>query len=513
MARTRNSNFSRIELGFGGGDIDCLLDLASGRIERYAGDPRDFPRYGEEPCADGIHSRLGGKQFYQSRSGCSGAGWIPAKPTLKKVGTYRVDVGGVLLGFSPEREFAPHVGEFEVYAPYSYRGGDTGEHPVVVRERDGKVTLVPEWQLAPFLRGEIEIEPRTFEFTYLKDVHSGERKLVATVHQPKDRYDRGDGRALRLLVEGFHHAELAFVFPEGWQPEGDGEFWKRLGFRRLPDGLYKVVRNIARYKLGGWDDLERIKKSVPANVHMLAPNLYIQERDQRYVGVARFQYEGRWYDFESYIDTQEALRIFAGNSAVIAKLEQELERGAHTKHVRALEDAKRMEDAARETLARDQVFRELLEQNADVEISVADSLAAGNCRPGTDDFVQRFFPGRATVTVRELARFAANWNVRRVLEHKLITAPQQAAHADDSALLRPLQLDAPLGEPDDLKRIVGVTPRNEQSLNDLGLYHFWQIAGLTPEQSAALDRELRLRGAIERDGWVAAAKSLVGDRQ
>jgi hypothetical protein len=328
MGRNRNSNPARIDLDFGGGHIDCLLNLASGQIERYRGDSRDFPRYGEEARADGIHSRLGGKQYYQSRSGSSGAGWVPAKPTLKKIGTYRVDVGGVLLGFNSEREFAPHVGEFEIYAPFAYRGGDTGEHPVVVRERDDKITLLPEWQVAQFLRGETETEVREFAFTYLKDSASGEQKLVAKVHQPKAHYARDDGRATRLLVEGFHHAELEFVYPEGWATEGDGEFWKRLGFRRLPDGLYKVVRNICRYMVDEWD-LPIMKKYVPANVHPLAPHLYIQERNGEYVGVARHEHGGHWYDFESYLDAQAAFRIFAGNREEIARLELELSRGAH----------------------------------------------------------------------------------------------------------------------------------------------------------------------------------------
>lgn len=406
MARfSRNSSAARIDLCFGGGHIDCLLDLVSGTIEQYRG--------------DSIHSRLGGKQYYQSRSGLSGAGWVPAKPTLKRVGTYRIDVGGTLLGFNPEREFAPHVGDFEIYAPFNYRGGDTGGYPVVVRERDGKVTLLPESRLAAFLRGEVETEPREFEFSYLKDTNSGEKKLVARVYQPKQSYDRGDDRTVRLLVEGFHDAELEFVFPEGWAAEGDGEFWKRLGFRRLPDGLYKVVRGICRYMVDEWSDLAEIQKWIPANVHMLAPHLYIQERDGQYVGVARFEHGGRWYDFESYLDATSVFRIFAGNREEIAKLEEELSLGAHEKYVRALEDARRHEEAAREALARDYHFRALLERHAEVELSVEDSLAAGNCRPGTDDFVARFFPGRTTVTVKELARFAANWNVRRVLEHKL----------------------------------------------------------------------------------------------
>jgi small subunit ribosomal protein S2 len=70
-------------------------------------------------------------------------------------------------------------------------------------------------------------------------------------------------------------------------------------------------------------------------------------------------------------------------------------------------------------------------------------------------------------------------------------------------------IDAPRGEPDDLKRITTITPKLEQRLNDTGVFHFWQIADLDPEQMVALDRQLRLKGQIEKEDWIAQAKKLV----
>jgi small subunit ribosomal protein S2 len=69
-------------------------------------------------------------------------------------------------------------------------------------------------------------------------------------------------------------------------------------------------------------------------------------------------------------------------------------------------------------------------------------------------------------------------------------------------------IDAPRGEADDLKRLPNINPRLEQRLNDAGVYHFWQIADLDEPAMAGLDRLLNLKGRIERDGWVAAAKQL-----
>lgn len=70
-------------------------------------------------------------------------------------------------------------------------------------------------------------------------------------------------------------------------------------------------------------------------------------------------------------------------------------------------------------------------------------------------------------------------------------------------------IDAPRGEPDDLKRINGITPKLEQRLNDAGVYHFFQLAELDADQSISLDRRLRLKGQIGKDDWIGQAKKLV----
>jgi small subunit ribosomal protein S2 len=70
-------------------------------------------------------------------------------------------------------------------------------------------------------------------------------------------------------------------------------------------------------------------------------------------------------------------------------------------------------------------------------------------------------------------------------------------------------IEAARGEPDDLKRITGITPKIEQRLNDAGVFHFWQIADLDPANMELLDRQLRLKGQIARDDWAGQAKKLV----
>ena len=69
-------------------------------------------------------------------------------------------------------------------------------------------------------------------------------------------------------------------------------------------------------------------------------------------------------------------------------------------------------------------------------------------------------------------------------------------------------LAAPRGAPDDLTKLQGVGPQLVKKLNDGGIYHFWQIGAMTPADAEKVDRELKLNGRIERDGWIAKAREL-----
>lgn len=61
---------------------------------------------------------------------------------------------------------------------------------------------------------------------------------------------------------------------------------------------------------------------------------------------------------------------------------------------------------------------------------------------------------------------------------------------------------------DDLKQLKGVGPKLEQTLNDLGFWHFDQIAKWGADEIAWVDDNLKFKGRIERDGWVEQAKTL-----
>ncbi len=83
---------------------------------------------------------------------------------------------------------------------------------------------------------------------------------------------------------------------------------------------------------------------------------------------------------------------------------------------------------------------------------------------------------------------------------------QQAA----SLGVQPTALEGPRdGGADDLKRIKGVGPKLEALLNDLGFFHFDQIAAWAAEEIAWVDHNLAdFKGRASRDDWVGQAKLL-----
>ena len=91
-----------------------------------------------------------------------------------------------------------------------------------------------------------------------------------------------------------------------------------------------------------------------------------------------------------------------------------------------------------------------------------------------------------------------------------VAAPKVGPKDDEPvAEAAPETLSAPRdGGADDLKRISGVGPKLEQVLNELGFWHFDQIAKWTAAEIAWVDSRLKFKGRIARDDWMAQAADL-----
>jgi len=72
-------------------------------------------------------------------------------------------------------------------------------------------------------------------------------------------------------------------------------------------------------------------------------------------------------------------------------------------------------------------------------------------------------------------------------------------------------LSGPRGVADDLKKLGHISPAIEKKLNDLGIFHYWQIAGLGPDAAHKIGEEVGLPGRV--DGWIAKSKELTAEAE
>ena len=89
------------------------------------------------------------------------------------------------------------------------------------------------------------------------------------------------------------------------------------------------------------------------------------------------------------------------------------------------------------------------------------------------------------------------------------TEPETSTTEPEAATEHFELLSAPRGAPDDLAKLTGVGPQIVKKLNEHGVFHYWQLAAMTPEETEKLDADLRFNGRIARDKWSEQARELM----
>jgi len=72
----------------------------------------------------------------------------------------------------------------------------------------------------------------------------------------------------------------------------------------------------------------------------------------------------------------------------------------------------------------------------------------------------------------------------------------------------PVMLTAPEGSADDLTRIKGIGPKLSSRLNEIGVFHFKQIANWSEPQTRWVEDYLAFKGRVGREQWVDQARVL-----
>lgn len=139
--------------------------------------------------------------------------------------------------------------------------------------------------------------------------------------------------------------------------------------------------------------------------------------------------------------------------------------------------------------------------------SKADAAAAKTQADAADAKVQADAAAAKAKADAADAKSKADVDAAKVQAAAASAAPVAAAVVTEGDGNRPAALDGPrAGGADDLKRIKGIGPKMEDLCNDLGFYHFDQIAAWSADEVRWVDQNLKgFKGRVSRDTWVDQA--------
>lgn len=435
----------RINVRWGAGTSDLFLDL-TGKVPRIL----DFEFDEEE-----LHERCGGETYYTSLSGCSGAGWLENLGPLLRIGTYRVDTlynsfqNFISLGRQPWNEYKNEA-EILVAVPYESHSGDKiatlREYPTVLRVWDKVIYCDFESNFVSIIQKLFSYEdlPEECEINDVDYEHRGHRTLKRFFFN-----NMGDRNEVSMEFYNlcsmdntpnpwdFFQEELE-PFRAGWSKE---RMFQLLGVRQLEDGTFaKAIRIADEWYYGellsgnpletgeltaGWqrlaDDvlIRFYDRSNKAHLVAYAPAQAAYEKLARRLAK---QMGMESEEFISYVSKHEGQ--YAEYELIVPKVSYLLNQTSQLAELRkglARKVRKNVMNRTRQWIggASDQKILEAAPD--DMIITIDDSLAAGNCRSGTEEFRNRYFPGQAQTTARELKKFSDNCNVMRIFRHLAVT--------------------------------------------------------------------------------------------
>ena len=391
-----------MELSYGGGHNPVILSLRDGLL-------RLFPH--EVSAED-----LGGHQYYESRSGRSGAASVPWSLGWTEVPAYRVDVSRP----EPFRPRAETIPGWRICAPYEYWGTVPHDWPVVMwRKSDPTPLFVSPRMLGAVLRGTAPVEERIMEWEIFWRYREGRvEDILYHVTPVRENYPHEYARVLRRLMVAIT-PELQFC---GWDSEVPRRevlpnFFANHGWLALAADedwvLYRVRGNHCRCRVEGFEGALDEMRTWP-HLHFISRRCYIEQRHGEYRACGIFY--GFRYDYELTLSPERALRALYGDEQAIREIVSELRNGARQKKNEDRDNAARR-------ATREERLPALIDAAPGVLVSLVDSVAAGNCEPGTRDFARRHFPdaveacqdGTEAVQVRHLRPHLGHPEVVRVL--------------------------------------------------------------------------------------------------
>ena len=443
----KNNSSKKFNFSWGSGSSDLFLLISGGKPEVL-----DVEFDGEE-----LHRLCGGRTYYVSRSGASGAGYLNSLGSLIPLGTYRVDTAhNEFQRFLPVGKIRQEQQEQDeqdvlVAVPYVSHGEEKSEtlrsYPTVVKV--GNEVVYCDFYanflevLSLLLAGKDLPEQCVNGVTYGRHGH---RTL-------KRRFTRlnswGEPIQEEIILEHYNlcstdNAPNPWEFfseeLENYQASLGERLFQLLSVEKLEDGTF--VRTVKvdgqRYRgeilpgnpletgelTAGW---QRVDEDVLVRFYDRSNEAHLvayAKADEAYGKLARrlanrmgegeefisfvSAHGGEWTEFEVVVPKvlyllDPSARLAEARKGLARKVREDVTR-------RASQWADRVKD------------RSILEAIPnDLVVTLDDSLAAGNCRPGTEDFVSQYFPGQTQTTAGELKKYADNYNVMRIFRYLATT--------------------------------------------------------------------------------------------
>ena len=432
----------KIETSWGGGSSDLYLYVTDGKPEVL-----DI-----EFDGDKIHSLCGGRTYYVSRSGASGAAYLDRLGPLVPIGWYRVDtVHNDYQNFLPVGKIGDNGGEVTVAVPYGRRDFQMEElrsRPTIVKHGN-KVVFCDFYSNFLTVISIILAGKGLPEECVIDGIHydrRGHRTLLRECTQ-LDCYGKAEEKKVSIEFYNlcsmdrtpspweFFRREL-----EGYQAGWGERLFQLLSIEKLEDGTFVKTFRVddRRYRgkilpsnpletgnlTGGW---QRAAEDVLIRFYDKNNEAHLvayAKADEAHGKVARrlAAKMGEGEEFISFVSAHEGEYI--EYEVVVPKVLYLIDSSAQLAEVRKGLARKVREDVMRR--ARQWVDkvndRSLLEAIPDdLVITFDDSLAAGNCRPGTEAFVAQYFPGQTRTTAGELKKHAGNYNVMRIFRYLATT--------------------------------------------------------------------------------------------
>lgn len=400
-----------------------------------------------------IHARCGGRLTYRSGSGLTGRGYIERLADLTPVGLYRVDTKRndqvfnleVAPGVSVLMPFASHNRQNPYYdnavddyvQPKEPVIDTLGNYPVVIKVDEGRTLIYCSFKenmkqvLKAVLSGEpLEGQPKLLKRTFAKD---GREEVVEV-------------KFYNYFGRSFYPWEFLGTWLKDYQVKWDceedtayEEVYNTFSVHKQ-DGVYYGITWIGgtpyttkcygkidpceemTTPLPGWEalDTNMMYKIRENNVHIIGWADYQSEFEKVAKRVAKFFSSADQQAVLAYLEELKPWSKYAEYELNVNKLLFFLDKGKQIAEVRRGIAVKVRRDVVSLVRQFCSEFndKELVEAIPDdFIIKFEDSLESGNCQPGTQAFVDTYFPGMTQCKAGALKEFADNWNVMRILKY------------------------------------------------------------------------------------------------